>query len=48
VEAAVNQQISVEQTIAFMYLAMYSFFARDNVGECSTRVLTGDSQEMKK
>ncbi|GLI65789.1 hypothetical protein VaNZ11_009405, partial [Volvox africanus] len=31
-EAAVNEQINIELTMSYIYLAMYSFFARDDVG----------------
>ncbi|KAK9845349.1 hypothetical protein WJX81_004099 [Elliptochloris bilobata] len=30
-EAAVNEQINVELTVSYVYLAMYSFFHRDNI-----------------
>lgn len=31
-EAAVNEQINIEYNVSYVYHAMYSYFARDNVG----------------
>ncbi len=31
-EAAINEQINIEYNVSYVYHAMYTYFARDNVG----------------
>ncbi len=37
-EAAINEQINIEYNVSYVYHAMYTYFARDNVGTFVVRV----------
>lgn len=44
-EAAINEQINIEYTISYVYHALHSYFARDNVGLPGFAKFFGEASE---